>query len=627
MHNPRLTNLIIVAILALVTSVPVQAQVASPHQAGEGIYFSADFTAATNAARFIDLDGSGDSSITGPLPLNQLVYVEAEDRFYGTAFDGAIRRMNADGTGVETLITGLDGANSLRLDVDAGKMYWIDRGSVYLLRGLEVWRANLDGSEPEMVIDDTAGFGQFEELTIDPTSGKLFVVNDDVILWANLDGSEAEVFATAAGGVNPTLSCPTVDATNGKVYWLQDGGSQDNAIYWANLDGTNPEPVIPLASFPEISCPQLDMDAEELLWTDGDADAIKRADLDGSNVEDVLTEVDDPRQLYLGTGGDLYWRALASGGINIMKANRAGGDVEIFVEGLNLLRELTVVPALDKLFWINQVPSVMEMGQINLDGSDAEILKSGPRDIRGIALDAAAGKLYFTSSELIARTNLDGSEMEILLSGLVSAEALALDLVNNKIYWSQGSADPQIRRANLDGTGVEDVFVHSGGGTVIFSGLALDPAGDTLYWTYYIFGGEQSYTGSIWRANLDGSNPAELIPELTTPRTLALDVAGGKLYWSQTTAIQRANLDGSDVENVVFDANQTAYGVALDVPNQHIYWTDTRNQSILRATLAGAEITTRYSGPATPYHLVVVADPPDGETPAPFIYLPTLSAD
>ena len=52
--------------------------------------------------------------------------------------------------------------------------------------------------------------------------------------------------------------------------------------------------------------------------------------------------------------------------------------------------------------------------------------------------------------------------------------------------------------------------------------------------------------------NVDGSNfQPNLITELERPSGLALDVSGGKVYWAETTGrIRRANLDGSNVEDV-----------------------------------------------------------------------------
>ena len=108
------------------------------------------------------------------------------------------------------------------------------------------------------------------------------------------------------------------------------------------------------------------------------------------------------------------------------------------------------------------------------------------------------------------------------------------------LYWTDADGD-RIQRANLDGSGVEDVIDS---GLVNPRGLAVDSAAGQLYWTDY-------GTDKIQRANLDGSQVEDLVTAgLRIPRGLALDAAAGKLYWTDngTDQIRRANLDGSEVE-------------------------------------------------------------------------------
>ena len=68
-----------------------------------------------------------------------------------------------------------------------------------------------------------------------------------------------------------------------------------------------------------------------------------------------------------------------------------------------------------------------------------------------------------------------------------------------------------------------------------------------MYWTDYD-------TEKIQRANLDGSNGEDLITQgLIGPYNIALDVVGGKIYWTDGDAqkIQRANLDGSNIQDLI----------------------------------------------------------------------------
>jgi hypothetical protein len=61
-------------------------------------------------------------------------------------------------------------------------------------------------------------------------------------------------------------------------------------------------------------------------------------------------------------------------------------------------------------------------------------------------------------------------------------------------------------------------------------------------------------TDKIQRANLDGSNVEDLVTTgLVDARHVALDVAAGKMYWTDigTDKIQRANLDGTGIGDLV----------------------------------------------------------------------------
>ena len=77
--------------------------------------------------------------------------------------------------------------------------------------------------------------------------------------------------------------------------------------------------------------------------------------------------------------------------------------------------------------------------------------------------------------------------------------------------------------------------------------IAVDGAGGKVYWA-------QTFGDRILRANLDGTSPETLLewPELDDPVSIALDTAGGKIYWAQllNDEVLRANLDGSNAQSL-----------------------------------------------------------------------------
>ena len=246
----------------------------------------------------------------------------------------------------------------------------------------------------------------------------------------------------------------------------------------------------------------------------------------------------------------------------------------------------------------------------NLDGSNVkDLITRRLSSPVGIALDVERGMMYWTDTGIVThkiqRANLDGSQVENLITrGLRMPEGIALDLGRGKMYWTD-SYTRKIQRANLDGSNVEDLIT---GGFITRRlegprGIALDVERGMMYWTDLAWQGlhcpvpqvergmmywTDAGTGKIQRANLDGSNVEDLITTgLGGPRGIALDVERGMMYWTNwgKVKIQRANLDGSQVEDLVTTGLSAPMGIALDVERGMMYWTDRYTEKIQRANI------------------------------------------
>lgn len=160
-----------------------------------------------------------------------------------------------------------------------------------------------------------------------------------------------------------------------------------------------------------------------------------------------------------------------------------------------------------------------------------------------------------------------------------------------KMYWTD-RATSKIQRANLDGSGIEDLVVTS---VIEPVSIALDIAGGKMYWT------EASPADfMISRANLDGTNLEFLVTGLTEPSGIALDTIAGKLYWTDvgTGKISRMNVEFGGGEDIVNDPSLDAIEIALDVPNGHLYWTGSTpgGSMIFRASLDGTNAQVLVTG-------------------------------
>jgi hypothetical protein len=140
----------------------------------------------------------------------------------------------------------------------------------------------------------------------------------------------------------------------------------------------------------------------------------------------------------------------------------------------------------------------------------------------------------------------------------------------------------RVLTANPDGSDLKTIVSE---GRKLPDGIVVDVASAHIYWTN--MGHPSANDGSIDRADLDGKNVTNIIPPggTFTPKQLQLDKKNGKLYWSDREGmrVMRANLDGSKIETLVDTSQGDArpgkeirkwcVGIALDVDGGKLYWT------------------------------------------------------
>ena len=198
------------------------------------------------------------------------------------------------------------------------------------------------------------------------------------------------------------------------------------------------------------------------------------------------------------------------------------------------------------------------------DGSDLKVIVSeGRRLPDGIVVDVASGHIYWTNmgnpsvnDGSIERADLDGKNLTHVIppGGTFTPKQLQLDKKNGKLYWSDREG-MRVMRANLDGSKIETLVDTSQGearpGKEIRKwcvGIALDVDGGKLYWTQK--GPDNAGEGRIFRANLEiakGQTPANrkdielLFDGLPEPIDLDLDLANRIMYWTDRGDPPRGN--------------------------------------------------------------------------------------
>lgn len=128
-------------------------------------------------------------------------------------------------------------------------------------------------------------------------------------------------------------------------------------------------------------------------------------------------------------------------------------------------------------------------------------------------------------------------------------------------------------------------------------GLAYDATHQKIYFSDFTTTDE----GKIWVMNVDGSGLDDIITGLYEPWGIALDVEGGKIYYTDgadlddvdndESHIYRANLDGSGVETIVTMEGALFRTVALDLVRDKLYFYDVELENLYIADLSGANQT------------------------------------
>jgi DNA-binding beta-propeller fold protein YncE len=244
---------------------------------------------------------------------------------------------------------------------------------------------------------------------------------------------------------------------------------------------------------------------------------------------------------------------------------------------------------------------------VNPDGSDLKVIVQQGRKLPdGLAIDAAAGHLYWTNmgnlkanDGSILRSDLDGKHMTTIIpaGGTFTPKQIQIDKVNGKLYWSDREG-MKVMRANLDGSNIETLVDTSEGDArpgpdarKWCVGIALDAAEGKVYWTQK--GGDNAGEGRIFRANVDvppgqtaarrkdiellyenlpepidpvspgvRKEPAILFTHLMEGIGLAIDHKGRRMFITDFAgSVYRANLDGSDQKTLLF-AQGNVTGIA-----------------------------------------------------------------
>ncbi|XP_008541367.2 low-density lipoprotein receptor-related protein 4 [Equus przewalskii] len=391
--------------------------------------------------------------------------------------------------------------------------------------------------------------------------------------------------------------------------------------------------VIPLADVRSAVALDWDSRDDHVYWTDVSTDTISRAKWDGTGQEVVVdTSLESPAGLAIDwVTNKLYWTDAGTDRIEVANTDGSMRTVLIW-ENLDRPRDIVVEPMGGYMYWTDWGASP-KIERAGMDASSRQvIISSNLTWPNGLAIDYGSQRLYWADAGMktIEFAGLDGSKRKVLI-GSQLPHPFGLTLYGERIYWTDWQTksiqsadrltglDRETLQENLENLMDIHVFhrrrppvstpcaVENGGCSHLclrspnpsgFSctcptGINLMPDGKTCspgMNSFLIF----ARRIDVRLVSLDIPYFADVVVpiNITMKNTIAIgvDPQEGKVYWSDSTLhrISRANLDGSQHEDIITTGLQTTDGLAVDAIGRKVYWTDTGTNRIEVGNLDGS---------------------------------------
>lgn len=256
--------------------------------------------------------------------------------------------------------------------------------------------------------------------------------------------------------------------------------------------------------------------------------------------------------------GLMYWTDVG----NIYRSNLDGTNVATIMQASatnGIAGWMDIDFDLGKIYFrgwadsTNKAPFSGVVRSLNMDGTGLQDVVTGIGfGAYGMDLDVTRKILFYGdhTTATIYRANYDGSGITPLqnATGLRHTHGMRVLESEAKIYYTNGEFQQVggfngIRMANLDGSDTESVL-DMGTEQLLAGYVAFDEFNGKLYSSRW-------EDGTIYRSNLDGSDRELFLSGFTDVLDMAIDSLNGHLYFTSASKIQRVNLDGTGIVDLV----------------------------------------------------------------------------
>lgn len=218
-----------------------------------------------------------------------------------------------------------------------------------------------------------------------------WTTGSDALLRGSTDGTSRELLLDTGFGLATGLA---INQRDQQLYWVES--IPTDVIRRASLDGSNVEDLVSLSNDPAGI--DLDLASNKMYWTERFSNRVQRANLDGTDVETVVMDAVEPRGLRIDAVNDhIYWVELGTN--RLRRSNLDGSDVvDIITSGMNRPFDVELDVDRQLIYWSELGGSSRSTGSIYLtdfDGTNPQVIASGLSQPSSIELDEASQQLWF----------------------------------------------------------------------------------------------------------------------------------------------------------------------------------------------------------------------------------------
>ena len=215
-----------------------------------------------------------------------------------------------------------------------------------------------------------------------------------------------------------------------------------------------------------------------------------------------------------------------------------------------------------------------------------------------IAANCLHAQLIWTeagSSRIRSGSPVGGPPVDIV-NYAWGVSGVAFDYYSGNVYWTIRGSSNLIQSTHVTGGPMKTLVSDGLRGAF---GMSIDCSGKKVYWA-------DELNGSIQRSDLDGNNVENVVVGLSGPEFLALDNVNKKVYWTNVSSgsVQSANFDGSGLVTL-YTGLGVLEGIALDVNSGYMFLAGAGSGTIIKAKMDGSFASPIVSGLANPIGITI----------------------